>query len=59
MAEYWDDDEGRNPKFTTTEILVDFVDRLGGGCGAFDFPLKVWGVNRTRRLHFLRLKLES
>jgi len=40
VAEYWDDDEGNNPRYTTGEILSDYVDKAGPSVGAFDFPLK-------------------
>jgi len=40
VAEFWDDDDGRNPAYTTTEMLTEFVDKVDGHCGAWDFGLK-------------------
>ena len=43
VAEYWDDDEGRNPRHTTPELLAEYVDKAGPSVGAFDFPLILFG----------------
>eukprot|EP00192_Tetraselmis_astigmatica_P003233 CAMPEP_0117666486 /NCGR_PEP_ID=MMETSP0804-20121206/10405_1 /TAXON_ID=1074897 /ORGANISM="Tetraselmis astigmatica, Strain CCMP880" /LENGTH=548 /DNA_ID=CAMNT_0005474041 /DNA_START=481 /DNA_END=2127 /DNA_ORIENTATION=+ len=40
VAEFWDDDDGKNPAYTTTDMLVEFVDAAEGHVGAWDFGLK-------------------
>lgn len=40
MAEFWDDDEGRNPAHTTAEMLAEYVDVAEGHVGVWDFGLK-------------------
>mmetsp|Transcript_2625 Transcript_2625/g.4408 ORF Transcript_2625/g.4408 Transcript_2625/m.4408 type:complete len:583 (-) Transcript_2625:304-2052(-) len=40
VAEWWNDDDGRNPAYTNTEMLVEFVDKHDGHTGAWDFSLK-------------------
>ncbi len=41
VGEWWDDDGGSNPAFSTAEMLATFVDSMDGHVGAFDFALKV------------------
>jgi len=40
VGEWWNDDGGRNPAFTDTQMLTEFVDAHSGHCGAWDFSLK-------------------
>mmetsp|Transcript_20535 Transcript_20535/g.53721 ORF Transcript_20535/g.53721 Transcript_20535/m.53721 type:complete len:592 (+) Transcript_20535:187-1962(+) len=40
VGEWWNDDDGKNPAYTTTEMLVKFVDGVEGHAGAWDFALK-------------------
>jgi hypothetical protein len=40
VGEWWNDDDGRNPAYTTTEMLTKFVDEVEGHAGAWDFALK-------------------
>lgn len=40
VGEYWDDGDGGDPAYTTTEMLTKFVDSMEGHVGAFDFPTK-------------------
>ena len=47
VAEWWDDDRGTNPAFTTAEMLERFVDSMDGHVGAFDFALKVCDDGHT------------
>jgi len=40
IGEYWDGNDGKDPAYTNTEMLLNWAEKVDGHCGVFDFALK-------------------